>query len=115
MAFGDDLDPLIAPRKPGLAFTLGAMGSRQHNFYNDAYKRAGYVDAATEVQRLWLDGKREEAAARVPDEMVLKTNLLGTETMVRERIAAYRAAGVTTLRVEPAAEDLERASRRWAG
>jgi len=107
VAFGDDLERLIAPRKPGLAFSLGAMGSRQHNFYNDAYKRAGYADAAIEVQRLWLDGKREEAAARVPDELVLKTNLLGTERMVRERVAKYRDAGVTTLRVEPAADDLE--------
>ena len=67
------------------------MGSRQHNFYNDAFRRAGYADAAVEVQRLWLDGKRDEAAARVPDELVLKTNLLGTEAMVRERLAIYRA------------------------
>ena len=107
VAFGDDLERLIAPRKPGLAFSLGAMGSRRHNFYNDAYKRAGYADPAIEVQRLWLDGKRDEAAARVPDELVLKTNLLGTEKMVRERLAKYRDAGVTTLRVEPAADDLE--------
>ena len=106
VAFGDDLERLIAPRKSGLAFSLGAMGSRQHNFYNDAYKRAGYAETAIEVQRLWLDGKRDEAAARVPDELVLKTNLLGTERMVRERILKYRDAGVTTLRVEPAADDL---------
>ncbi|MGH7396584.1 MAG: LLM class flavin-dependent oxidoreductase, partial [Candidatus Rokuibacteriota bacterium] len=95
------------PRKPGLAFSLGAMGSRRHNFYNDAYRRAGYTDAATEVQRLWLDGRREEAAARVPDELVLRTNLLGTEAMVRERLLAYRRAGITTLRVEPGGEGLE--------
>jgi alkanesulfonate monooxygenase SsuD/methylene tetrahydromethanopterin reductase-like flavin-dependent oxidoreductase (luciferase family) len=107
VAFGDDLERLVAPRKPGLAFSLGAMGSRRHNFYNDAFKRAGYADVAAEVQRLWLDGKREEAAARVPDELVLKTNLLGTEEMVRERLARYRDAGITTLRVEPAADDLE--------
>jgi F420-dependent oxidoreductase-like protein len=107
VAFGDDLERLIAPRKPGLAFSLGAMGSQRHNFYNDAYKRAGYADTAIEVQRLWLDGKREEAAARVPDELVLKSNLLGTEKMVRERLATYRDAGVTTLRVAPAADDLE--------
>jgi alkanesulfonate monooxygenase SsuD/methylene tetrahydromethanopterin reductase-like flavin-dependent oxidoreductase (luciferase family) len=107
VAFGDDLERLIEPRKAGLAFSLGAMGSRRHNFYNDAYKRAGYADAAIEVQRLWLDGKRDEAAARVPDDLVLKTNLLGTETMVRERLAKYRATGVTTLRVEPAADDLD--------
>ncbi|HTY80485.1 MAG TPA: LLM class F420-dependent oxidoreductase, partial [Candidatus Bathyarchaeia archaeon] len=107
VAFSDDLERLIPPRKPGLAFSLGAMGSRQHNFYNDAYKRAGYTDVALEVQRLWLDGRREEAAARVPDELVLKTNLLGTEAMVRRRLELYRDAGVTTLRVEPAGDTLD--------
>ena len=107
VAFSDDVDRLIPPRKPGLAFSLGAMGSRQHNFYNDAYKRAGYTDVALEVQRLWLDGHRDEATARVPDELVLKTNLLGTDAMVRRRLELYRDAGVTTLRVEPAEETLE--------
>jgi F420-dependent oxidoreductase-like protein len=107
VAFGDDVERLIPARKPGLAFTLGAMGSRQHNFYNDAYRRAGYADAAAEVQRLWLENRREDAAARVPDELVLKTNLLGTEAMVRRRLALYRDAGITTLRVEPAGETLD--------
>jgi F420-dependent oxidoreductase-like protein len=102
VAFGDDVERLVAARKPGLAFTLGAMGSRQHNFYNDAFRRAGYEDAAREVQRLWLDGKRDEAAARVPDDLVVKANLLGTGAMVRDRLAVYRRAGVTTLRVDPA-------------
>jgi F420-dependent oxidoreductase-like protein len=106
VAFGDDVERLVAARKPGLAFTLGAMGSRQHNFYNDAFRRAGYDEAAREVQRLWLDGKRDEAAARVPDALCLKANLLGTEAMVRERVAVYRRAGVTTLRVEPAGATL---------
>jgi len=107
VAFSDDVERLIPPRKPGLAFTLGAMGSRQHNFYNDAFKRAGYEDVAVEVQRLWLDGRREEAAARVPDELVLKTNLLGTEAMVSKRLETYREAGITTLRVEPAGDSLD--------
>ncbi len=107
VAFGDDVERLIAARKPGLAFTLGAMGSRQHNFYNDAFKRAGYTDAATEVQRLWLEGRRDEAAARVPDEIVLKANLLGTEAIVRERLDVYRHAGVTTLRVDPGGTALD--------
>jgi F420-dependent oxidoreductase-like protein len=102
VAFGDDVERLVAARKPGLAFTLGAMGSRQHNFYNDAFKRAGYVDAATEVQRLWLDGKRDEAAARVPDDLALKANLLGTEAMVWDRLRIYKKSGITTLRVDPA-------------
>ncbi len=102
VAFGDDIDKLVAPRKAGLAFTLGAMGSRQHNFYNDAFKRSGYEDVAIEVQNLWLDGKRDEAARRVPDEMVLRTSLLGTEDMIQERVRKYRDAGVTTLRLDPA-------------
>jgi F420-dependent oxidoreductase-like protein len=106
VAFSDDVEQLIPPRKPGLAFTLGAMGSRAHNFYNDAYRRAGYEDAAREVQRLWLDQRREEAAARVPDELVLKTNLLGTDAMVRRRLETYRAAGIDAIRVEPAGDSL---------
>jgi F420-dependent oxidoreductase-like protein len=106
VAFSDDLPRLVAARKPGIAFTLGAMGSRQHNFYNQAYQRAGYRDMALAVQKRWLEGRREEAAALVPDEVVLRTNLLGTEAMVRDRLRAYRAAGVTTVRVEPEASAL---------
>lgn len=106
VAFSDDVERLIPPRKPGLAFTLGAMGSRQHNFYNDVYRRAGYEDVAFEVQDLWFRKLREAAAARIPDELVLKTNLIGTEDMVRKRIRAHRAAGVNTLRVEPEGETL---------
>lgn len=101
VASGDDLDRLIAPRRPGLAFTLGAMGSREHNFYNMAYQRAGYQELALRAQALWLDGKRDEAAALIPDEIVLQTNLLGTEAMVKDRIRAYRNAGITSLRVAP--------------
>jgi F420-dependent oxidoreductase-like protein len=106
VAFGDDVEKLVAPRKPGLAFTLGAMGSRQHNFYNAAYRRAGYADEAVAVQKLYLEGKRDEATTLVPDEMVLQSNLLGTEAMVKERIRKHRAAGVTTLRVQPEGANL---------
>lgn len=101
VAFSDDVEQLLPRRKPGLAFTLGAMGSQEHNFYNAAFQRAGYEEEARAVQRLWLEGKRAEAAGLVPDEMVLKTNLLGTAEMVRDRIRAYRDAGITTLRIEP--------------
>jgi F420-dependent oxidoreductase-like protein len=104
--FGDDLQRLIEPRKPGLAFTLGAMGSRRHNFYNQAFQRAGYEDVAKEVQRLYLEGRRQDAADLVPDEMVTGSNLLGTPAMVKDRIRAYRDAGVTTLRVDPQGQDL---------
>jgi F420-dependent oxidoreductase-like protein len=104
--FSDDIDGLIARRRPGLAFTLGAMGSREHNFYNEAFRRAGYEEIAAAAQRLWLDRRRDEAAALIPDDMVLKTNLIGTDAMVRDRIRAYRDAGVTTLRADPDGETL---------
>ena len=107
VAFSDDVDRLIAARKPGLAFTLGAMGSREHNFYNDVYKRAGYEEVAREVQDLWFQKQREAATQRIPDELVLKTNLIGTKDMVRERLYAYQSAGVTTLRVAPEGETLQ--------
>src|SRR5260221_2325131 len=100
-AFSDDVESLIAPRKPGLAFTLGAMGSRQHNFYNDVYQRAGYADVALEVQDLWFKKQREAAVARIPDELILKTDLIGTQEMVRERLRAHRHAGVNTLQLNP--------------
>lgn len=106
VAFGNDLDALVEPMKMAMAFTLGAMGSPKTNFYNEAYRRGGWDDAAREVQQLWVSGRREEAAARVPAEMVRRNNLLGDESMVRERVDAYRAAGVTTLRVHPVGADL---------
>ena len=97
--FGDDLDALIEPRRPGLAFTLGAMGSATANFYNDAYRRAGYDEDARAVQSLWLAGQRAEAAERVPDAMVTAFQALGTADMVRERLRRYRDVGVTTLKL----------------
>jgi F420-dependent oxidoreductase-like protein len=107
VAFGDDLERMVAARKPRLAFTLGAMGSARHNFYNDAFQRAGFEDDARAVQSLWLVGRREDAIARVPDAMVTGTNLLGTDAMVRERVRAYRDAGITTLRIAPEGRSLD--------
>src|SRR5712692_10346220 len=104
--FSADLDRLIASRKPGLAFTLGAMGSRQHNFYNEVYQRAGYAEMALQVQDLWLRRQREAAIALIPDDLVLKTNRIGTKEMVRERLRAHQRAGVTTLRVAPDGQTL---------
>ncbi len=106
VAFGDDLDALVEPLKPAMAFTLGAMGSAKTNFYNDAFKRGGWEAAALEVQRLWIAGRRPEAIAKVPAEMVAQANLLGDTEMVRNRIRAFRDAGVTTLRVTPQGRDL---------
>lgn len=97
--FGDDLAELLGPHRAGTAFSLGAMGSPTTNFYNNAYKRAGFEEACVEVQRLWVEGKRDEAVAAVPDDLVIQTNLLGDDNSVRDRIRAYRDAGVNTLRL----------------
>ena len=107
VAFGDDVDAMVARRKPGLAFSLGGMGSASTNFYNDAYSRQGFAEVAAEVQALWVQGKRDEAAQRVPDQMVLATTLLGTEAMVRDRLQAWQDAGVTTVRLYPAGDSLD--------
>ena len=99
--FGDDPEALIAPRRPGIAFTLGAMGSATANFYNDAYRRGGFEDECRHVQRLWLDGDRAAAAAAVPDRLVTETNFLGTHEQVTDQVRAYRDAGVDVLRLQP--------------
>jgi F420-dependent oxidoreductase-like protein len=104
VAFSDDVERLIAERKPRLAFSLGGMGSATTNFYNNAYSRQGWAEVADEVRGLWVDGRREDAAAAVPDDMVLATTLIGTDQMVRERMRAWRDAGVTTLRLYPDGE-----------
>jgi F420-dependent oxidoreductase-like protein len=100
VAFGD-VDQLLPRYRAGVAFPIGAMGSRQSNFYREAFRRAGYEDACAEVAELWLAGKRDEATARVPDEMVVRTTLVGDDDQVKARIRAYRDAGTTTLRLQP--------------
>lgn len=97
----DDVDELIAKARPGMAFSLGGMGSAKTNFYNDAYSRAGYADVAAEVQRLWVEGDKASAAAAVPEEMILAAYPIGTADMVADRIRAYAAAGVDSLRLGP--------------
>jgi F420-dependent oxidoreductase-like protein len=84
----------------GYAFTIGAMGSRDQNFYNAAFTRQGYGADVEAVQDLWLAGRREEAADRVPVELGIRTNLIGTPAMVTERLRLYRDAGVTTLQAK---------------
>ena len=99
VALGDNVEALIAARKPAIAFAMGAMGSAKTNFYNDAYCRAGFAEDARAIQDLWLGGQRDAAAARVPTEMVTQFSAVGTSDMVRKRFAAYRDAGIDCLNV----------------
>ncbi len=80
LEFGDDVEEIAKRHARGYAFTFGAMGSASQNFYLDAFARQGFGDAARTVQRLWLEGRRDEAAGAVPVEIALRTNLLGTDT-----------------------------------
>jgi len=104
VAIGQNVEELIAAQKPAVAFSMGAMGSATTNFYNAAFQRAGFEDDAKAIQRLWVAGKRQEAIARVPDEMVTRFGAIGTPEMVRERLRKYQQAGIDalTLRIEAA-------------
>lgn len=104
--FGDDVEAIAKRHARGYAFTFGAMGSPTRNFYLDAFARQGFGEAAREVQRLWLAGRRAEAADLVPLELALRTNLLGSEAAILERLRAYQTAGITTLRAAVRGESL---------
>ncbi len=97
VAIDDDVERLIEDRRPGVAFQMGAMGSAQTNFYNDAFRRAGFEDDARAIQRLWIEGKRQDAAKRVPDEMITAFGAVGTPDMVRARFRRYRDCGIDGL------------------
>jgi F420-dependent oxidoreductase-like protein len=99
LEFTDDVEAAGRRHAEGYAFTFGAMGSASTNFYNNAFERQGYGDDVREVQRLWLADDKEAAGKRVPIEIGLGTNLIGTDDLVRERLRLHRDAGVTTLRV----------------
>jgi len=105
LAFGDDVAPLRDLGRPQLALYIGGMGARGRNFYNDLARRFGYEAEAKAIQDAYLDGRKDEAAALVPAELVEHTSLIGPESYVAERIAAYREAGVSTLLITPMAPD----------
>jgi alkanesulfonate monooxygenase SsuD/methylene tetrahydromethanopterin reductase-like flavin-dependent oxidoreductase (luciferase family) len=103
----DELRRMVAGRKKELAFSLGGMRSSSMNYYNQAYGRQGWADVAAEVRESWQRGDRDGAAGLVTDEMVLATTLIGTEQMVRARLAVWKDAGVNTVRLYPAGDTLD--------
>jgi F420-dependent oxidoreductase-like protein len=99
-------DDLVAGRdamRPFIALYVGGMGSRRQNFYNQLMVRYGFEDAAREVQDLYLEGRREEAMAALPDRLIDAVSLCGPPEHVRDRLDVYREAGVGTLGVTPLA------------
>jgi F420-dependent oxidoreductase-like protein len=101
----DDLAAARDAMRPFLALYVGGMGSRERNFYNQLVQRYGFEDAAREVQELYLDGRRDEAMAALPDELIDLVSLCGPADRVRERLEVFREAGVGTLGVSPMAWD----------
>jgi F420-dependent oxidoreductase-like protein len=89
--------------RPFLALYIGGMGSREQNFYNKLVQRYGFEDAASEVQDLYLQGKKAEAGEAIPAELIDMVSLCGPRDVVRDRLAAFRDAGVGTLMVSPMA------------
>ncbi len=89
--------------RPILALYIGGMGSRKQNFYNNLVQRYGFEEAAGEIQDLYLDGKKEEAGVAIPDELIDMVSLCGPRDVVRDRLDAFRDAGVGTLMVTPMA------------
>ena len=98
---GDEVTGLRDLARPMLALYIGGMGARGRNFYNDLACRYGYEKEAAEIQDLYLSGKKQEAAAVVPEEMLRLTSLCGPAGWVAERVAALREAGITHLQVAP--------------
>jgi F420-dependent oxidoreductase-like protein len=111
VAIDDDLDRARDAMRPFVALYVGGMGSRQQNFYNALVRRYGFEDAAQEIQDLYLDGKKEEAAAAIPSTLIDSIAMCGPRERVRERLEVYREAGVGTLIVSPMALEPERRSQ----
>jgi F420-dependent oxidoreductase-like protein len=111
LAIGDDVDDRLAWAKPQLALYIGGMGARGKNFYHNLATSYGYGDVANHIQDLYLDGKKAEAIEAVPDELVRNVSLVGPHGFVKERLAAYAEAGVTTLLLQPLSGDRHESMR----
>lgn len=105
LAIGEDVDGMHEWVKPHLALYIGGMGAKGKNFYNTLATTYGYGAAAEKIQDLYLAGRKEEAAAAVPDDLVRAISLIGPKSYVAERVAAFKESGVTTLNVMPMAPD----------
>jgi F420-dependent oxidoreductase-like protein len=105
LAIGDDVEDRLAWAKPQLALYIGGMGARGKNFYHNLATRYGFGDVADHIQDLYLSGRKTEAIEAVPDNLVRHVSLIGPKGFVKERLAAYAEAGVTTMLVHPLTGD----------
>ncbi|MGK2879406.1 MAG: LLM class F420-dependent oxidoreductase [Mycobacterium sp.] len=105
LAIGEDVDDRLSWVKPQLALYIGGMGAVGRNFYHDLVTRYGYGDVADHIQELYLSGRKVEAVNAVPDDLVRSMTLIGPRSYVAERVAAFAAAGATTLLLQPLSAD----------
>ena len=105
MIMDDDVDACRSLVKPYLSLYIGGMGARGRTFYNDLAGRLGFEAAAKEIQDLYLDGKKDEATAAVPDELVDEVALVGPKERIIDRLEAWKESPVTTLCVSTAQPD----------
>ena len=104
--FTNDVEEAGKRHARGYGFTFGAMGSLDSNFYKNAFAKQGYEEDVNEVQRLWMAREHEKARERVPVELAMKANLIGTPEIIAERLSVYSDAGITTLRLGLAGADM---------
>lgn len=104
LAITDDIEGALTRVKENLALYVGGMGARDRNFHNDLVARMGYEDAAKEIQDLYLDGKRREAVAAVPDALADEISLIGPPERIRDKLDAWEESPVTGLMVWAADE-----------
>jgi F420-dependent oxidoreductase-like protein len=105
VAVGEDVKSMLDLARPMFALYNGGMGAKGRNFYNDLVCRYGFEEEAAKIQELYLGGNKRDAEAVVPLELLEMCNLVGPESYVKERIAAFREAGVTNLEITPVADD----------
>jgi len=104
----NDVESALAARKPRIALYVGGMGARSQNYHNDSMVKAGFPEAAKKIQDLFLAGRKDEAAAAVPDAYVERSVLIGTPERIRERYKAWAESGVTGITINTSqAEALE--------
>jgi len=116
VAVGDDVKGMLDFARPMFALYIGGMGAKGKNFYNQLVSQYGFEAEAAKIQDLYLNGNKRDAEALVPLELLEMCNLVGPESYVKERIAAFRESGVTSLQITPVADDpaaLVRQMKEW--
>jgi F420-dependent oxidoreductase-like protein len=116
VAVGEDVKGMLDLARPMFALYIGGMGAKGKNFYNELACRYGFEEEAAKIQDLYLGGNKRDAEALVPTELLEMCNLVGPESYVKERIAAFRDSGVTNLQVLPVSDDppgLVRQLKEW--